>query len=123
MATGTLGVFRTRVWIQTSVLFHHINLSYTHNFSVTSFLILTKFKLCAELNTALIHLLEAAIIAQHLGHRHHQVRPSLHCLRPLLRIHLPSSRSRPLLLDPIGHHRPSLLDATIIIASSLEEGI
>ena len=27
-------MFRFKVWIQTSVIFHHINLSYTHNFSV-----------------------------------------------------------------------------------------
>ena len=39
-----LVVFRSKVWIQTSVPFHHINLSYTHNFSVTSSLISTKIQ-------------------------------------------------------------------------------
>ena len=37
-------VFRYKLWIQTSVLFHHINMSYTHNFSVTSSLISTKIQ-------------------------------------------------------------------------------
>ena len=37
-------VFRSKVWIQTSVFFHHINLSYTHNFSVTSSQISTKIQ-------------------------------------------------------------------------------
>ena len=55
----TMAVFRSKVCIQTSVIFYHINLSYTHNFSVTSSPISTnhlqfqlKSKLCAELNTA-----------------------------------------------------------------------
>jgi WNK lysine deficient protein kinase len=54
-----MAVFRSKVCIQTSVIFYHINLSYTHNFSVTSSPISTnhlqfqlKSKLCAELNTA-----------------------------------------------------------------------
>ena len=45
-------MFRSKVWIQTSILFHHINLSYTHNFSVTSSPILLKPKLWIQLNTA-----------------------------------------------------------------------
>jgi hypothetical protein len=37
-------VLRYRAWIQTSYLFHHINLSYIYNFSVTSSLISTKIQ-------------------------------------------------------------------------------
>ncbi len=37
-------MFRSKVWIQTSIIFHHINISYTHNFSVTSFRIIIKIQ-------------------------------------------------------------------------------
>ncbi len=33
----TEAVFRSKFWIQTSNFFHHINLSYIHNFSVISY--------------------------------------------------------------------------------------
>ena len=37
-------MFRSKVWIQTSIIFHHINISYTHNFLVTSSRIITKIQ-------------------------------------------------------------------------------